>query len=133
MAYVTPPTFTSGTILTATMLNTLSNNQEYLYGLTSTHSPGMAACKILGAGSAYFAIRHMARYLHVDYANTDDVRILYNGIEILHDGSPDGVSNPTTIDLNALSLTLGEVYTVQFIFASGSGTSYAYYCYEAES
>jgi len=60
MAYSTPPTFADGNILTATQLNTLSANQEYLKGVID--APNVPSIQV--GDNADFWFRHTLPYFH---------------------------------------------------------------------
>ena len=82
MAYTTPPTFNTGDILSATQLNILSDDIEYLNGF-GWLSPTMVSVKLAVDGDALFIIRHTQRYLHVKYRAQDNCKIYYDATKVL--------------------------------------------------
>lgn len=65
MAYTTPPTFSNGSVLTATQLNTLSGDVEYLYSVTHGMNIGFTGELIAADGWARpYTFRNRVRYLH---------------------------------------------------------------------
>lgn len=124
------PSFATDDILTASNLNIISNNLEYLHGFVSGVNPGMASIELTVDGDAFGVIRHMQRYFHVVYLCQDDIRIYYDANEIFHDGAPNGtIADSAIIDLNSEGLTIGQLYTVKFTMDSGI----VYYFYESDS
>ena len=57
MAYTTPPTFTGGSVLSASQLNTLSANQSYFKGIVDAPNPVNVAQVLNATGTANFAGR----------------------------------------------------------------------------
>jgi hypothetical protein len=130
VAWTSPPTFSSGNVLSAAQLNVLSDNQEFLFGYVSGQNPGIASLVLLTDGDGFGVIRHEQRYLHVVYLCQDDIKIYYDATEVFHDGAPDGVVNDSAIiDLNPFSFTVGQLYTVKFTMDSGT----VFYFYESDS
>lgn len=95
MAYQTPPTFSSGAILTAAQLTILSDDLEFLYGLTASgiNAP-FASLRVtanLTSTNNQWLIRNLHRYLHYKarlLANdNNDLDIFYNGVRVYHDGT----------------------------------------------
>ncbi len=133
MSWVTPPTFTTGAVLTATQLNTLSDDLEYLHGFVSGANPAITAVQLAADGDAYALIRHMHRYLWVQYAANDDVRIYYDATEVYHDGAPAGTREGHVIDLDSFGLTVGQLYTIKLSLDSDSGgVRIVYYLFESD-
>lgn len=132
MAYTTPPTFNTGDILSATQLNILSDDIEYLNGFVVGSSPAMVSVKLAVDGDALFIIRHTQRYLHVKYRAQDNCKIYYDATKVFDGGSSVG-DQTRTIDLNPYGLTLNQFYTLKFSIESTADPLYVYYAYEAAS
>lgn len=91
MAYTTPPTFADTNVLTATQLNTLSGNQEFLYSLVNGINIPFTSETMTGSGdSRHWEFRRRVRYLHykirVTTNDTDRLRISVNGNYEFDDG-----------------------------------------------
>ena len=136
MAWTSPPTFSSGAVLSATNLNILSDDLAYLHGVVSGANPAMASIELTVDGTCYAVIRHMHRYLHCVYLCQDDFRIAYSAdgvtyTEVYHDGDPDGTAADSAppVDLNSFGLTVGGLYIVKFTMDSGI----VYYMYEKDT
>lgn len=135
MAWSSPPSFSSGSVLSASALNTLSADLAYLHGLVSGANPAMSSIELTVDGSCYAAIRHKHRYLHVVYLCQDDIRIYYSAdgstwTEVFHDGAPDGTAADSAIvDLNSFGFTVGGLYLLKFTMDSGI----VYYAYEKDT
>lgn len=136
MAYTTPPTFVAGAILTASQLNTLSGDIEFLHGVASGLNVPFSSVRVTGDSindtKVHWYIRHKHRYLHyrarVTAGDIDEFRIYYNGTRIVQDdtnrsspytyqstGAPTATYPATSgvvIDLNGLSLTVGNWYEI---------------------
>ena len=67
MAYVVPPTFADTNALSASQLNTLSDDIEYLYGIAAGPQVAVNAVSGLGTASYYYAFRYAHDYLHIKY------------------------------------------------------------------
>lgn len=135
MAWVTPPSFSSGAVLSATALNTLSEDLSFLHGLVSGANPAMASIELTVDGACYAVIRHKHRYLHVVYLCQDDIKIYYSGdgstwTQVFHDGAPNGtVADSAIVDLNSFGLTVGALYIMRFTMDSGI----VFYAYEKDT
>lgn len=135
MAWTSPPTFSSGAVLTASQLNILSDDLEYLHGYVSGQNPGMASIVTDFDGDSFGIIRHMQRYLHCVYLCQDDIKIYYSDdgsswTQVFHDGAPNGtVADSTITDLNGFGFTVGALYHVKFTMDSGT----VFYMYESDS
>lgn len=134
MPFVTPPTFTDGNILTATQLNTLSDNQEYLYGIaTQTNAPFYGhSFGVNNESSEDFSwsIRHKYNTfiydMRVDLGTIDHATIKMGGITIVSVGN---ANNPHTysgtVDLTAHGFTVGTWYTLTVEFFGSTGNNHA--------
>lgn len=93
MPWTTPPTFADGNILTASQLNILSDDLEYLSGVTeavNTPFTGLITSLPLTSSNNLWRIRHQHRYLHYRIYSTsgtsDYVKVYYDG-EVAYDDS----------------------------------------------
>lgn len=128
MAWSNPPTFASGAILSATSLNALSDDIEYLYGFVSGANPALTSVLLDIDGDAMYIVRHMHRYLWCRYDANADVKIYYsadgvNWTQVYHDGAPQGVANGEqhVVDLNSYNFAVGQLYQVKCALNSNSG------------
>ena len=114
MAYTSIPTLTDGAILSASYLNLLAANANYLGGLGALPNVAFRQIRTSSAGSTFFHMRHRHRYLKVYYESTncDYIKIYYNGSQVMNDGDPDAAQT-YSIDLNALTLTVGNWYEIE--------------------
>jgi hypothetical protein len=94
LPYTTIPTFTDGTILSASALNTLSSNQAFLYGVANNaNTPFNSYRKVtfsMGRAEMVWWIRHRNTFLHWRYdadANWNYARLYYNGVKVAMIGS----------------------------------------------
>ncbi len=115
MAYTTIPTLSDGSILTASHLNLLGDNANYLNSLGGIPNLAFSHVATDVGQSLYWHMRHRHRYLHVivSFTNTTDYfNVKYNGSTVYSNGNPSGT--PTiSCDLNSLGLTVGNWYVVQ--------------------
>lgn len=135
MSYVTPPTFVDGNVLSATQLNTLSANQEWLYEQAARvnvpQEPMILSVGDGANGEIRRVLRHKFNTLEYDIRCTsgtiDDMSIRYDSTTLYSDGTDR--NNPYTwsgtIDLTSNGFTLGQVYTVRVLISGepGSGTN----------
>ncbi len=114
MAYTSISTVADGDILTASYLNTLASNANYLGGLGGLPNVAFRQIRTSSAGSTFFHMRHRHRYLKAYYESTncDYIKIYYNGTQVMNDGDPDAAQT-YSIDLNALTLTVGNWYEIE--------------------
>lgn len=133
-SYVSPPVFSDGSILTATDLNKLSGNQEYLYGLYQAPNipfNGLVSGQSLTSSNNLWYMRYSVRYLHY-YASIHDTglgntintfKIYINSVLRVED-----TLAPRTLpftwsgyaDMNPFGLTAGTVYPIYFDVSVGS-------------
>ena len=142
MSWVTPPVFANGTVLSASALNTISGDLEYLYGLAQ--SANVPFVQLSGENDIEAArpyIRHRARYLHI-YLSFDlhitsssgSLVTKYNGLTVsTYDtfaaGGVDPFAAYINIDLDAAPgpFTSGTWYPIVFESqTSGGGYDYIY-------
>ena len=114
MAYTSIPTLSDGAILSASHLNLLAQNVNYLGGLGALPNVAFRQIRTSSAGSTFFHMRHRHRYLKAYYESTncDYIKIYYNGSQVMNDGDPDAAQT-YSMDLNALTLTVGNWYEIE--------------------
>ena len=131
MAYQTPPTFSSGNVLTAAQMNILSQNLEFFWSLVSGINVPFTGELMSGSGtSRAWTGRRLGRYLHykmrmVD-GTSDEVEIRVDGTAEYSDSTNRSAPYEWSglIDLNATTSNpaIGVFYeiTVTFDFTSGN-------------
>lgn len=123
MAYTTPPTFVTGAVLSAAQLNTLSDNQEYLYGAVTMTNPAVQMVEITAGDSVTatatkWAIRHRTNTLKyrmdMVQGTSDGVRIKFGSTTVFNDSSDRNTpySFDSTVDISSAGLTVGTWYVV---------------------
>lgn len=147
------PVFANGVPLSATSLNAISLNQEYLHQRYNRTIPAQPVMRLetpadgidTSRRSMYFV--HLQRYLHWHFRQDAQVagrllRMKINGQRAaeVSDSSPltnSGVIdlNGTSLDGNAYGLVVGKAYEVEWSTVSGSlsgiyGDAYAYDTFE---
>ena len=162
MAWTTPPTFTDGNVLSATQLNVLSDNCEYLYGLVTAPNVPFSSLKSTGTSldstnNSWF-IRHKYNYFHfriefgTEDIHADGLGIYLDGNEIFQSdddwvnatdtisiGFGTGISTTDTavfgyVDISGLSLTVGTWYEIYVdVPFSAGGSDYCVVAYMLES
>ena len=125
MPYTSIPTLTDGTVLSASHLNLLADNANYLGGLGGLPNVAFTQWRTSSAGSKFYHIRHRHRYLKIYYETTnsacDYIKIYMNGTLVLNDGDPDAAQT-YSIDLNSYGFTVGTWYEIEVQTAfTGSG------------
>jgi hypothetical protein len=120
MAWIATPDFATDDVLTASNLNILSNDLEYLHGYVSGVNPVMASVVTTVDMDIFGVVRHLHNTLEVVYKCESDIRIFYDAIDVYHDGAPDGIPEAHTIDLSGFGLVVGQLYTVKFQMDSGT-------------
>lgn len=82
MAFQTPPTFVDGDVLSASQLNILAENQNYLAGLATGVNPGFPQCNIGRESSQIFHVVHTYENVYVWALIPDNdtkIEIYYDG------------------------------------------------------
>jgi hypothetical protein len=95
MPYTTIPTFTDGTILSASALNTLSSNQAFLYGVANNANVPFNSFRAvhvtLDKDIMQWSIRHRVPWLHwkiISMAGAwNYARVYYNGVKVGNAGA----------------------------------------------
>lgn len=122
MPYTTIPTLSSGNILTASHMNTLSSNAAFLKGLSDRVNTGFntfrATTDSLTSADAVWYIRHKHDYLHYKIASSataNHIRLFFNGTKYAEGTSTNFTGYVDLTDLSSLPNLLG---------AWNSGTTY---------
>jgi hypothetical protein len=96
MPYVTPTTFADGNVLSASQLNVLSDDIEYLYGIVRQTNPATQMVEVAAGDSATgdetkWAIRHKTetfKYrMDLVQGTADAVRIKYGSTTVFTDAT----------------------------------------------
>lgn len=138
MAYTTPPTFADGSVLSATQLNILSDDVEFLHGVADAHNFGFAIKAGSASTSFDYYIRHKHRYLHFQYRieihDANEVQTYYGGTWVDTDMIGTIGTHSGYYDLDGLGFTVGEWYPVGLVYTASS-TSYMIvdYLFELDS
>jgi hypothetical protein len=140
MAYTTPPTFVAGNYLTASNLNVLSDDIEYLYSLAHQVNTGSLLIDFTpGSGTTeiqtVYALRHFSNIFRyrakVTVGTIDSLIIKY----VNSAGAPvtvfnDGGTNPSapylwtgTVDLTAFGFVVGDYYEIRVEVTGQTGSS----------
>ena len=123
MAWTTPPTFVDGAILSASQLNILSADLEYLYALLQAPQPAsstLLANRDLNSTNNSWRIRYKNRYLHyratVVNGTVNAFGIVVNGTTYTISTTPQtiGAVYSSYVDVVSQGLTVGTVYNVYF-------------------
>lgn len=121
--WTTPPTFSDGSALSASQLNILSQDLEYLYGIVQTAQPAFPSHffnQDLTSSNNGWAIRYQHRYFHYKMKlltnQNKNLHLFVNGTDYTLDSTTR--SSPYTysgyIDVNAQGLTVGNFYDIYF-------------------
>lgn len=121
MAWTAPPTFTDGNVLSASQLNVLVEDLNYLRGLVAGASMPFPGFYTTDGGSYYVPLRHVYNTLEIKFegVNLDDIRIYYGATEVYHDGDPD--TGVYTIDLTPFGLVANAFYRVRIELSMTGG------------
>lgn len=143
MAYTTPPTFSNGSVLTATQLNTLSGDVEYLYSVTHGMNIGFTGEEKTTDGYCRpYTYRRRARYLHykirVTAASVHELRINVNGNDELTDTTErsSGYTYSGYFDLTAITAPPSalDFYSIQaWVSLASGGVIYIDYYIESNA
>jgi hypothetical protein len=128
MAWTNPPTFVDAAVLSASQLNILSDDLEYLHGFVAGGNPGQTSVVLTSDGDVFYLIRHLHRYLHLKI--TGRTRVYYDATQVLNSGEA-GVSQTYAVDLNPFALVAGQFYTLR-VQIEGSGVKMAVYAIESD-
>ena len=120
MSYQEPPVFVDGEILSASALNTLGTNQNYLNDRIVPINPAFAEVEIDNVTTdIYYEWPHLYNYLRVRATLTggSDLHIYYDNTkigEITSSGAADEI-----FDLTSFAFVKGERYRIRFAWAGG--------------
>ena len=131
MPFSTPPTFVDGNILSASQLNTLTNNDLYFRSLlgNNTNTGFMTEDIVTDRDSAKWVFRRTRQYIHYNISmlsgDSDRLIIYVNGAQELNDGvNRTGYTWTGYFDLDTITnpVTEGDFYEVyiNIEFISGS-------------
>lgn len=127
--WIEPPVFAAGEILSASKLNTLSNNVDFLRGIAQAPNvPWLVKSDPFQA-----VVMHRLPSLYVQYNGgaagvLDSFQILYQhptegDVEVYLDDPVTTGINTVEIDLSGLGLTIGELYVVTVTWTYEEGYS----------
>lgn len=141
MPFVTNPVFADGNILTASQLNILSANLEYLFGRLPALNPPfnshLYTSNGLIEGSAIWWFRYTHRYMHYKFSVdsgsfSNDLRLEINGNFTVIANTPTGpLTFEASVDMNGYALVLGTWYFVRFTGNKSSGSSLAHWLFQS--
>lgn len=121
MSWSSPPTFTDGTVLSATPLNTLSQDLAHLYGLLNMANP--ATCSLysginLTSSNNTWSFRfkgqtYLHYYAYVQAQSLTQFQIVVNGTSVFNDTNTRsaGYTYSGSASLSSVSMTSGGIYT----------------------
>lgn len=126
MAWTDPPDFADGDYLTATNLNILSDDIEYLHALAYQVNTGFFVAEILTDSGGYdtasnWACKHFSdtfRYIVNVTAGTSDEFLIYangNTSNVIYSDNNNRSAAYTwsgTADISGLGLSTGDIYTI---------------------
>lgn len=134
MAYTAPPTFADGNTLSASQLNTLSDDVEYLYGVVHQTNPAVYGPELYleyddESTVTQWVIRHKTDKLTFtatcEQGTITNFWIKYGSTTVYTTGdnktsgqSYTAPASPGYVDLSALGLTLGTWYAIS-VYAQG--------------
>lgn len=127
MAWTTPPTFVTSSPASASQLNILSDDLEFLQGIAVAPNAPFQSLTVTADVDTTYHIRYRYRYLHYKYvisgADGDAVDITVNGSNVYSDGVANMGTYSGYADLNSLSLTAGAWYPVVFEWNGNPGST----------
>lgn len=142
MPYTSLPTLTDGSVLSASTLNAISANQEYLYGQSRrVNTPFISYRKfteLINADDVFWTITHRLRYFHFK-ANSQDtadsIKILYGPHTMIDVGPSGGVQGYFDLETLGGGVVVGTRYTieVQIYREDGSTNMTIDYLFESDS
>lgn len=114
MPYTTIPTLADGQILTASHLNLLGGNANYLAALGSVPNTGFVIWYTTNGSGRNYKMRHRHRYLKFYYessGNCDFVKLYVGGVLRINSDPPQA-SVTLTFDMNTTTIAVGDWYDV---------------------
>lgn len=150
MPWTDPPDFADDDVLTATNLNKLSDDLEFLHGLiTGVNVPFRSVDwgTDVDPGTYTWRIRHLGRYLHYKIVMTsgehDDLVLYYDDDNVFQDAGHQvapytwsGVLDLHDTGVIASTPTIGETYAITFEFTwqeGETGGASIWYLFESDS
>lgn len=144
MAYQTPPTFSTGNVLSAANLNILSDNLEFFWSLMSgVNIPFSGQTMTLNGNSRVWTFRRVARYLHykilLDVGDSDEFSLYINGNREVYDASNHSADYTweSYVDLQAITSVpaVGAFYDVYVneVFSGSPNELQVIYLIESDS
>jgi hypothetical protein len=124
MAFQEPPTFVDGEILSASQLNILATNQNYLADAIATTNMGFAEAIVNNVTTdIYYELVHTHDNLYVraNLTGGSDLHIYYGATKIVE--ITDSGQNAENVDLTSFGFTKGQRYRVRFAWAGGGGST----------
>ena len=128
MAYTTPPTFSTGNILTAAQLNILSDDINYLNAVGAAPSVGFLEDTTTSTSThhtVHYLCRYTNPYLHV-ITNAQDsgiLKVTVNGTVLINIGSMSNGYYDHIADATSAGMTLGSFYDITTELTTNSGTN----------
>lgn len=111
MSFTTPPAFADGDILSASQLNVLAANQNYLAGMASAINPGFREVTLADADdSQYYSVLHQHDWLYIIASGGNSVRIytsLDNFTTAIATIYTSGGTVVEAVDIAGVGLTVG--------------------------
>jgi hypothetical protein len=111
MSFQTPPTFADGDVLSASQLNLLAANQNYLSGLASGVNPGFREVELSSASDwVYYSVIHAHDWLYVRAYGGSSLRVYTsadNFASAIATIDTSGGETEAAIDLSSAGLTKG--------------------------
>lgn len=133
MAYTAIPTQSDGNTLTATYLNTIADDIEFLNGIVQAPNIGFTSvmATLTSQSPRYWTFVHLHRYLHYHIIFTGstggdlDIASSTNGDTYsgrFSDGAPSGTI-AGYLDTNSWGLTVGDPYYIEVSWNIGAATN----------
>lgn len=132
MPWTTITDWADGDILSATKLNQVVENLEYLWALTQSVNPPRSTDSITagdgGNASVRLVITHRHRYLYfylpMGQGTADDFGISYDATDVYTDGTDRATPYvyEQTVDLAPFGFTVGQVYTITISIGGEPGS-----------
>ena len=120
MAFQEPPTFVDGEILSASQLNVLAANQNYLADAIATTNIGFAELEIdNNTTDIYYEIVHTHENLYVraNLTGGSDLHIYYDATKVVE--ITDSGQAAENVDLTSFSFAVGTRYRMRLAWAGG--------------
>lgn len=136
MSFTTPPTFADGDILSASQLNVLAANQNYLSGLAGGVNPAFREVALGSASeSQYYSVLHQHNWLYIIASGGNTVRIYSSqdnfttAIATINTG---GGTVEEAVDISGVGLTVGAWVRYRLRGADGYSVTVRYFAEDSE-